>query len=284
MNIEEVSVVADSVTAACAVAGVVVAVALGLKSTKISHETALISKEAVAVARDTQLRGEKDYVAGRADLIATNLNDLIDQVARFRSAIHVFWKPLPRDVLASPEMYELTKGMPASEARELMEQHATFMAQQRHEAEVAVHGTVYQSEAAGTRLIDSLESATHLQVISLGEKLVVETTVSLVKLVSGALYPPYLSLIPDPALSAPKSEGAAQWVLNNLRFDKATDADRTVSAEAKSWITAEVQKDPSLSTAQLADRFLANFAIVRLSEEVARVTDVLHEAAAPSPA
>lgn len=278
MNIEEANLIADTVTAACAVAGIVVAVALGLKSVKISHETANIALE-------TQKRAEKDYLSGRADYIAANLNDVLDQIAQFRAEIHIFWKEVPRDLLEDPAEYELTRDLPTKDfSRNFLEERVVFLDQQRLLAEVGVHGSIYRLNAAGTRLADSVESVEHLPaVVDLhGAGISAESTVAFIKVVLRSVYPHYLTLISEIDLPEPQDDDFEDWFFADLDMSTDTGSERLALDEAERWISEKLKDGTKYSAGELTHNFIEHFAIDRLVQEVSTITTLLYVAAVPT--
>lgn len=292
MNVEEVGLIADTITAGSAVVGIVVAATLGWKSILLARESVEISEKTTRIALDTQKRAEKDYLSGRADFIAANLNDVMDRIAQFRSDIHPFWKEIPHELLVSTVNYaeNQTTGKTQSEIElrlDVMKERVVFLDQQRLLSEVAVHGSIYKLNAAGRRLADSLESVEHLRLgadAQEGARLDSEAAVAALKIVLRSVYPHYISLIADVHPPTPQEGDFEDWFFSDLQPSIDNNADRRALTEARRWMASKLNDGVKYGTPELTQNFIEHFAVDGLVEAVSSITSSLYRAAAPQAA
>lgn len=242
----------DGITAAAAVAGVIVAVLLGLR--------------AIRLASRTVDRSALDYAATRADLATHWRVSMNERMADVKANLHVYWKEDPSLLLAAD---------PNSErARELLED--------RKVAEAEVHRSIYLLDSAAVRLKETLPS---VQVRSgIGDDATdigaegQERAAAIADFYTCSAMALYFTLVPEkPVFTDPKVDPDAfrREFIQQLQQGGDSSVHRSIIDEIDSWLMLQLrgeagdQRTPEIIAINFIERFLDQ----NLADAVGNVVD-----------
>ena len=249
MNTEILSIWIDSLVALTAIAGVIVA--------------ALLGRKAVAVARETVDRSEKDYAGSRLDVVHEWHGVVTQIMAEIKADLHVFWKEDP-DVLLAAD--------PAS-AR------ATELLKMRQDAEVAVHRDIYRLAGAAERLSKAVGAARIVTgAETVPEKKISESVIEALRVYERSAMTLYLALVSDNKFPSPISDRKAfvdEFIFQLLHSTEKSD----LQSSAKKWLESHLKSQPTsqLTSEIVAINFVEQYAQQELDEAVEGLTEPLLE-------
>lgn len=243
--------IVDSITALAAVVGVLVAAYLGRK--------------AVNVAGETVDRAARDYAAGRVDIIADLQGDVVQRMAELKADMHVFWKEDPKKLLA--------KDPASARAKQLMDQ--------RNEAEIAVHRTMYLLNGACARLSKAVPAVRmDVDSITVPPASDVSRALASIEIFERSSMPFYFALVSSgEAFPAPASD-AIEFKRTFLDMLQITSL---LESEAERWLDDHFESQPNdqLTPAIISINFIESFALSVLETSMEQLVSPILEICRP---
>lgn len=250
MDIELLGIWIDSIVALTAIAGVIVAAQLGRK--------------AVAVARETVDRSEKDYAGVRLDMVHEWHGTVTQIMAEIKADLHIFWKEDPEVLLANNPS--------SSRAAELIKH--------RQDAEIAVHRDMYRLSGAAERLSKAVGAARiNTSSGTVPEQGISESVRTAIRVYERSAMTLYLALVvSDTKFPGPRTDASA--FVDEFVYQLLHDSEeRSVRDSVRSWLEAhlESQAISQLTPEIIAINFVEGYAQRELDAAIESLTDPLFD-------